>query len=108
MIIPKEYTEEQLKEFNEKFGGEFEGLNFSFEASYNLFGQRAMMKVTKRCRNIPGFAPEYYTSAVCEIVINNFKGDSFYFQFHDSPPTMRENDWKNILYKIDEFRNSLK
>jgi len=104
-MIPKEYSEKQLVELNKRFGKKEGIFIFKFEATYNIFGQRAVMLVKKKCKNIPGFAPDFHIIDVCEIVINNFKDDSFYIQCHTAPPTMREKDWKEIFNVLNKVKN---
>lgn len=68
------------------------------EIMHTIRGDRRAIKLVKECKNIPGFAPEYYDVEVGDVVFNfPHNEDCVYFQPADSPPILEKEDVEQIL-----------
>lgn len=66
-----------------------------------LFGDRFIIIVTKKCKNIPGFAPDYYNVEVGQVIVK-YKGLKPYFQsFGDSFPNLEKSEFETIVKLFD-------
>lgn len=60
-----------------------EGLEFKPDVMHTIRGTRHAFEVIQTYKNIPGFAPEYKSRVVCDVVVK-FTNDEAYIQFpHD-------------------------
>jgi len=55
-----------------------------YEKLFNIRGCRYAIKLTKRYKGIPGFAPEYHNIHIGDVVVKFLDGESPYFQTSDS------------------------
>ena len=71
-------------------------------------GTRYAIKLTKEVKGIPGFAPEYRTYNVCDIVFKfPYEDSEPYVQFFESSPTLDVKDIEQITDLLkSEFEES--
>lgn len=69
----------------------------TYEKEETIRGTRYAIKLEKRVKGMPGFAPDYYDRDVCDIVFKFPHGDGTpYVQFADNPPILDIEDIKQI------------
>lgn len=78
----------------------------TYEVMHTIRGTRYAIKLEKRVKGIPGFAPEYKDKDVCDVVFNFPHGEEArYIQFTDNPPILEKEDVEQILTVMNrEFK----
>lgn len=77
-------------------------MNETYEKQETIRGTRFAIKLEKRVKGIPGFAPEYRDREVCDVVFKFPHGDGeTYVQFKENPPILDKADIEQILEIIN-------
>jgi len=63
-------------------------LKFQPNLLHSIRWTRYCYTVTKEVKNIPWFAPQYYTLDVCDIVTKFLDWEEPYIQFSNNPPNV--------------------
>lgn len=72
-----------------------------YEKSESIRGTRYAVRLVKRVKGMPGFAPDYRDRVVCDVVFKFPHGEGeTYVQFEDNPPILEKSDVEQILEVI--------
>lgn len=70
----------------------------TYEKMGTIRGTRYAIKLEKRVKGMPGFAPEYRDTDVCDVVFKFPYGEGDpYVQFEENPPILDTKDIEQIL-----------
>lgn len=74
-------------------------LKFTPKTMNTIFGARHSYGITKQCKGMPGFAPEYYDAELGELVVS-YKDHKPYWQIFNEPPNIEIEELNEINEKM--------